>query len=77
VAALPFGGRLMLTVGGSAQPAFTDVMFGHDFFYDSHTPEETEAILDRLDCRLLIAEFMNRPDGDRDRGRYAIVAEKA
>jgi SAM-dependent methyltransferase len=73
---LPRGGRLMLTVGGSAHPAFTDTMFGQPFFYDSHTPEETEAILDRLGCRVLIAELMNLPDGGRDKGRCAIVAER-
>jgi SAM-dependent methyltransferase len=31
----------------------------------------------RLGCRLLVAEYMNLPDGGRDKGRYAIVAEKA
>jgi trans-aconitate methyltransferase len=76
VSGLPSGGRLMLTVGGSAHPAFTDFMFGEAFYYDSNTPEETEAILLQLGCRLLIAEFMNVPDGGRDKGRYAIVAEK-
>ncbi len=74
---LPVSGRLMLTVGGSEGPAFTDTMFGHKFFYDSNTPEQTEQILQRLGCRLLIAEFMNPPTGGRDKGRYAIVAEKA
>jgi trans-aconitate methyltransferase len=28
---LPSGGRLMLTVGGSAHPAFTDFMYGQEF----------------------------------------------
>jgi SAM-dependent methyltransferase len=69
-------GRIMLTVGGSAHPAFTDSMYGQEFFYDSNTPEETEQILLRLGCRLVIGEFMNVPDGGRDKGRYAIVAEK-
>jgi SAM-dependent methyltransferase len=71
------GGRLMLTVGGSAQPAFTDFMFDREFFYDSNTPEETERILGRLGCRPILAEFMELPDGGRNKGRYAIVAEKA
>jgi trans-aconitate methyltransferase len=74
---LPVGGRVMLTVGGSAHPAFTDFMYGEEFYYDSNTPEETEQLLDRLGCRLVIAEYMNRPDGGRNKGRYAIVAEKA
>ena len=77
VDALPSGARLMLTVGGSAHPAFTDTMFGQTFSYDSNTPEESEQILARLDCRIVIGEFMNLPDGGRDKGRYAIVAEKA
>jgi len=74
---LPSGGRLMLTVGGSDQPAFTDTMFGQTFFYDSHTPATVDRMLLDLGCRSVIAEFMDRPDGGRNRGRYAIVAEKA
>lgn len=66
----------MLTVGGSAHPAFTDTMFGQAFFYDSNTPDESGQILARLGCRIVIGEFMNLPDGGRDKGRYAIVAEK-
>lgn len=77
VAALPVGARLMLTVGGSAHPAFTDTMFGQTFSYDSNTPEESEQILARLGCRIVIGEFMNLPDGGRNKGRYAIVAEKS
>lgn len=77
VSGLPSGGRVMLTVGGSAHPAFTDFMYGQEFYYDSNTPEETEGILLRLGCRMKIAEYMNVPDGGRDKGRYAIVAEKA
>lgn len=76
VRGLPAGGRLMVTVGGSSHPAFTDTMYGQEFFYDSNTPQETEQILHRLGCRLVIAEYMNEPDGDRDKGRYAIVAER-
>lgn len=76
ISGLPSGGRIMLTVGGSAT-AFTDFMYGQEFYYDSNTPEETEQILLRLGCRLKISEYMNFPNGDRDKGRYAIVAEKA
>lgn len=77
VRGLPSGGRVMLTVGGSAHPAFTDFMYGQEFYYDSNTPEETEQFLCQFGCRLVIAEYMNMPDGDRDKGRYAIVAEKS
>lgn len=76
VNALPPGARLMLTVGGSAHPAFTDTMFGQTFSYDSNTPDESRQILARLGCHIVIGEFMNLPDGGRDKGRYAIVAEK-
>lgn len=76
VNALPPGARLMLTVGGSAHPAFTDTMFGQTFSYDSNTPDESEQILSGLGCVIVIGEFMNMPDGGRDKGRYAIVAEK-
>jgi cyclopropane fatty-acyl-phospholipid synthase-like methyltransferase len=48
VRALPAGGRLMLTVGGSAHPPFTNRMFGERFFYDSHPPAETEQVLEAL-----------------------------
>jgi len=76
VDALPPGARLMLTVGGSAHPAFTDTMFGQTFSYDSNTPDESRQILARLGCHIVVGEFMNLPDGGRDKGRYAIVAEK-
>lgn len=70
------GGRLMLTCGGSEHPAFTDTMFGETFFYDSHTPERTLALLDGLGFKPLIAEFMNEPTSGRDKGRYAVVAQR-
>jgi len=76
VAGLEPGGRLMLTVGGSEGPAFTDTMLGETFFYDSNPPEQTERIVQALGCRVLLGEFMNLPDGGRDKGRYAIVAER-
>jgi 2-polyprenyl-3-methyl-5-hydroxy-6-metoxy-1,4-benzoquinol methylase len=74
---LPIGGRLMLTVGGSEHPAFTDVMFDKEFLYDSLPPAEVLRILVSLGCVTLVSEFMNLPTTGRDKGRYAIVAEKA
>lgn len=71
------GGRLMLTVGGSEHPAFTDTMFGHEFFYDSHPPERVLAMLGEIGFDVLVGEFTDQPDGGRDKGRYAIVARKA
>lgn len=79
-ACLEPGGRIMLTVGGSAHPAFTDEMFGQTFFYDSHTPEQTAQMLRGLGFDILLGEFMNPPDtatGGRDKGRYAMVAQKS
>lgn len=76
VQGLPLGGRIMLTVGGSAPPACTDFMYGEAFYYDSNTPQETELFIHHLGCRLVIAEYMNLPDGGQDKGRHAIVAEK-
>jgi cyclopropane fatty-acyl-phospholipid synthase-like methyltransferase len=68
------GGRLMLTVGGSEHPAFTDTMFGREFFYDSHPPARALELL--ADCGFVprLADFINPPAGGRDKGRYAIVA---
>jgi SAM-dependent methyltransferase len=77
VEGLPAGGRLMLTVGGSEHPPFTDVMFGQTFFYDSNSPKQTERILQDLGCRVLLGELMNQPTSGRDKGRYAFVAERA
>jgi cyclopropane fatty-acyl-phospholipid synthase-like methyltransferase len=74
---IPARGRIMLTVGGSENPPFTDEMFGQQFFYDSNTPEQTVEILSDLGWRMIIAEFMDLPTTGRDKGRYAIVAEKA
>lgn len=71
------GGRLMLTVGGSAHPAFTDTMYGQRFFYDSHPPERILAMLASVGFEPIIAEFMNPPTSGRDKGRYAVVARMA
>ena len=71
------GGRLMLTVGGSDHPPFTDTMFGATFFYDSYSPGESLSLLRRLGFEPLVTEFMNEPTTGRDKGRYAIVAQLA
>lgn len=71
------GGRIMLTVGGSEHPAFTDTMFGHEFYYDSHPPDRVVSMMKAIGYEILIQEFMNLPTGGRDKGRYAIVARKA
>lgn len=71
------GGRLMLTVGGSDHPAFTDTMYGQTFFYDSYPPDKVLALLASVGFDPVIAEFMNLPTSGRDKGRYAIVARMA
>ncbi len=70
------GGRLVLSVGGSEHPAFTDTMFGETFFYDSHPPERVLEILGVLGFEPLVAEFLDLPTSGRDKGRFAIVAAK-
>lgn len=70
------GGRLMVTFGGSDHPAFTDTMFGETFFYDSHPPETELALLADAGFRPIVSEFMNPPTSGRDKGRYAVVAER-
>jgi SAM-dependent methyltransferase len=70
-------GRLMLTIGGSDHPSFTDTMFGQRFFYDSHTPQRVLDLLTGFGFHFLSHEFMNLPTSRRDKGRYAIVALKA
>ena len=69
------GGKLMLTVGGSEHPAFTDTMFGETFFYDSHPPEIVLELLQRSGFKILISDFINQPTEGRDKGRYGIVAQ--
>lgn len=72
---LPAGGRVMLSSGGSAHPPFTDVMFGETFFYDSLPPDELGALLPTVGLSPVLVEILNEPDGGRDKGRIAIVAE--
>jgi cyclopropane fatty-acyl-phospholipid synthase-like methyltransferase len=72
--ALPRGGRFALTVGGSAQPPFTDTMLGREFFYDSHPPDAARDLLVAAGFAIVHAEFLNPPTSGRDRGRLAIVA---
>jgi hypothetical protein len=64
----------MLTVGGSDQPPFTDVMYGQTFFYDSHPPAEALRLMKVLGATIEHAEFINPPTSGRDKGRYGIVA---
>lgn len=71
------GSRLILTVGGSDHPPFTDTMYGQPFFYDSHPPEAVLRILNSLGATVEYGEFINPPTSGRDKGRYGIVASVA
>lgn len=68
------GARVMLTVGGSDHPPFSDTMFGHKFFYDSLPPERTVDLLVSLGLVIEHGEFINPPTTGRDKGRYGMVA---
>lgn len=70
------GARLILTVGGSDNPPFTDTMFGQRFFYDSLTPEATLQALTTLGAIIESSEFINPPTNGRDKGRYGIIARR-
>lgn len=71
------GARIMLSVGGSPHPPFTDTMFGRTFYYDSHSPGEVLALLHRIGFEPLLHEFLELPTTGRDKGRYGIVARRA
>ncbi len=67
----------MLTCGGSEHPPFTDTMFDHTFAYDSHPPQKMLELLAAQGFVPRISEFMNLPTGRRDKGRYAVVAQRS
>jgi len=73
---LPPGGRLLFSTGASAHPPFTDTMWGHEFFYDAHAPDEIIALTVRTGFRILATEMVDPPTGGRDKGKLAILAEK-
>jgi cyclopropane fatty-acyl-phospholipid synthase-like methyltransferase len=71
-------GRMMVSSGGivTGNEGFTDTMFGHEFFYDSLPPEEMVAAIQRAGFDIVLAEMCNLPDGERDKGKWATLAEK-
>jgi SAM-dependent methyltransferase len=70
------GGRLLLSTGGSANPPFTDTMWGHEFFYDAHPPDEMIALVGALGFSVLAAEMVDPPRGGREKGKLAILTER-
>jgi len=43
---------------------------------DSHPPDQVLAMLAETGFAVVIAEYLNEPTAGRDKGRYAIVAER-
>lgn len=76
-AALSPGAPFALTVGGSAQPPFTDTMFDQTFAYDSHPPEKAAALVEAAGFTIVAQGFLDLPTTGRDKGRFAIVARAA
>jgi len=74
--ALEPGGRLLFSTGGSANPPFTDTMWGHEFFYDALPPEEMLALVGELGFRVMLSEMLDPPRGGREKGKLAILAVK-
>lgn len=70
------GGRLMLSFGGSAHPAFTDTMFDRRFFYDSHPPEQALALLEAAGFASVLSDYLNLPTSGRDKGRYGVLMRR-
>ncbi len=73
------GGRLMVSSGGVVDDqgeGFTDTMFGHEFFYDSLSPQRMVAVIEESGFDILVAEMCDPPDGGRNKGKWATVAAK-
>jgi cyclopropane fatty-acyl-phospholipid synthase-like methyltransferase len=73
------GGRLMVSSGGMVDDngsGFTDTMFGHEFFYDSLSPQRMSTLLKELGFEILLAEMCDLPDGGRDKGKWATIASR-
>lgn len=71
-------GHFILTSGGSDEdiPAFTDQMFGADFYYDSLTPIKLIGLCKDMGFQLLDFAQLNYPDGERDKGRIGLILKK-
>jgi len=71
-------GRLMLSSGGSASdlPAFTDAMFGHEFFYDAYPTDQMVRLVRDVGFDIVLAELVDPPDGGRNKGKLGVIASK-
>jgi 2-polyprenyl-3-methyl-5-hydroxy-6-metoxy-1,4-benzoquinol methylase len=72
-------GLLILSSGGSEEnlPPFTDFMFGIEFFYDAYSVKTLIRSCEEIGFKVEKNEFVNKPDGDRDKGRIGVVLSKA
>ncbi|MBN2069331.1 MAG: class I SAM-dependent methyltransferase [Opitutales bacterium] len=76
--ALKPSGLLILSSGGSEEnvPAFTDTMFGQTFYYDSYPVFELLELCQVVGFNVLETKLVNKPDGERDKGRLGLVLKK-
>ena len=73
------GGRLMVSSGGRAGDngdGFTDTMFGHEFYYDSVSPNDMVTMIERTGFDIVLAEMCDTPDGVRNKGKWATIASR-
>ena len=73
------GGRFMVSSGvlvDEHPEGFTDTMFGYEFYYDSLSPDDMVSVIEKAGFKIILAEVCDPPDGDRDKGKWATVAEK-
>ncbi|EKO3539315.1 class I SAM-dependent methyltransferase [Vibrio fluvialis] len=71
-------GVVILSSGGSDTdlPPFTDIMLGHEFFYDAFPVSVLLRHCREMGFRILLHELVNEPDGGRDKGRLGVVLQK-
>ncbi|MBY7800673.1 class I SAM-dependent methyltransferase [Vibrio fluvialis] len=72
-------GVVILSNGGSDTdlPPFTDIMLGHEFFYDAFPVPVLLRHCREMGFRILRHELVNEPDGGRDKGRLGVVLQKS
>jgi ubiquinone/menaquinone biosynthesis C-methylase UbiE len=73
------GGRMMVSSGGRVEgdEGFTDMMFGHEFYYDSLSPDDMTRLVLDTGFDLVVSEMCDQPDGGRNRGKWATIAARA
>ncbi|MBL4239721.1 class I SAM-dependent methyltransferase [Vibrio fluvialis] len=72
-------GVVILSSGGSDTdlPPFTDIMLGHESFYDAFPVPVLLRHCREMGFRILRHELVNEPDGGRDKGRLGVVLQKS